>query len=203
MNRLKNVNFDLLKSKVVLIVTGVVIVLLIVWWFAWMVPEGNKLTTVQQQVASDQSMVTQLNLELASLKAEKKLVLSELPYLKKVSAAIPPIEDPPGIVDSLNTLANNTGCDLLSVTPADSPSPSGVAGLSTISVSFSISGTHSNVFAFLSGFYKMKRLMTIDSVSLSPASSNSNILAVGDGQKYGMTVTATAYTTFVTPAATS
>ena len=80
--------------------------------------------------------MTQLNLELASLKAEKKLVLKELPYLKKVTAAIPPTEDPPGIVDSLNTLANKTGCDLLSVTPADTPSASGVTGLSDISCLF-------------------------------------------------------------------
>ena len=40
-------------------------------------------------------------------------MLKELPYLKKVTTAIPPTEDPPGIVDSLNTLANQTGCDLL------------------------------------------------------------------------------------------
>ncbi len=201
MNRLQGLNFDLLKSKVVLVVTGVVIVLLVVWWFAWMTPEANKLTTVQQQVTSDQTTLTQLNLELASLKAEKKLVLSELPYLKKVMTAIPPTEDPPGIVDSLNTLANQTGCDLLSVTPADTPSPSGVAGLSDISVSFSLSGTHKDVFAFLKSFYTMKRLMTINTVGLSPGGSNSNILAVGDGQPYSMSVTAVAYTTSVDTAA--
>src|ERR1019366_8240736 len=146
MNRLQGISFGLLKSKVVLIVTGIVIVLLFVWWFAWMTPEANKLTTVQQQVTADNSMVTQLNMELIALKAEQKLVLRELPYLKKVTAAIPPTEDPPGIVDSLNTLANKTGCDLLSVTPANFPSPSGTAGLSVISVSFSISGTHKNIF---------------------------------------------------------
>jgi len=44
---------------------------------------------------------------------------SELPYLKMVTTAIPPTEDPPGIVDSLNTLANKTDCNLLSVTPAN------------------------------------------------------------------------------------
>ena len=95
MNRLQGINFGLLKSKVVLIVTGLVIVLLIVWWFAWMTPEASKLTTVQQQVTADSSTVTQLNLELYALKAEKKLVLHELPYLKKVTTAIPPTEDPP------------------------------------------------------------------------------------------------------------
>jgi Tfp pilus assembly protein PilO len=195
MNRLRGLNFDLLKSKVVLIVTGVVIVLLVVWWFAWMTPEANKLTTVQQQVTSDQTTVTQLNLELASLKAEKQLVIKELPYLKKVTTAIPPTEDPPGIVDSLNTLANKTGCDLLSVTPADTPSPSGVSGLSDISVSFSLSGTHKDVFAFLKGFYTMTRLMTISNVGFSSGGTNPNILAVGDGQPYSMSVSATAYTT--------
>jgi Tfp pilus assembly protein PilO len=195
MNRLQGISFGLLKSKVVLIVTGIVIVLLFVWWFAWMTPEANKLTTVQQQVTADNSMVTQLNMELIALKAEQKLVLRELPYLKKVTAAIPPTEDPPGIVDSLDTLANKTRCDLLSVTPANFPSPSGVTGLSVITVTFSITGAHKNVFAFLKGFYTMTRLMTINNVSLAPGGTNPNIMAVGDGQPYSMTVNATAYTT--------
>jgi Tfp pilus assembly protein PilO len=195
MNRTQGINFDLLKSKVVLIVTGVVIVLLIVWWFAWMTPESSKLTTVQAQVASDTSTVTQLNLHLIALKAEKKLVLHDLPYLKIVTTAIPPIEDPGGIVNSLNTLAKKTDCDLLSVTPANSPSPSGVAGLSVVSVSFTVSGVHKNLFAFLTDFYTMTRLMTINSVNLAPGGSVPNILAVNDGQAYSMSVSATAYTT--------
>jgi Tfp pilus assembly protein PilO len=203
MNRIGSINFDLLKSKVVLIVTGAVIVLLIVWWFAWMTPESNKLTAVRQQVTADQGNVTQLNLELVSLKAEKKLVLSELPYLKKVRAAIPETEDPPGIVDSLNSLANQTGCDLLSVTPSDTPSASATAGLSIIGVTFSVTGTHSDVFAFLNGFYKMKRVMTINSVSLAAGGTSANILAAGDGQKYTMSITAAAYTTYSTLSATA
>ena len=96
MNRLQGINFGLLKSKVVLIVTGIVIVLLIVWWFAWMTPEANKLATVQQQITADNTTAAQLNMELIGLKAEKKLVQRELPYLRKVTAAIPPTEDPPG-----------------------------------------------------------------------------------------------------------
>ena len=74
-----------------------------------MTPEASKLTTVQQQVTADDTTVTQLNLELIALKAPKKLVLKELPYLKKVTTAIPPTEDPPGIVDSLNTLREQHG----------------------------------------------------------------------------------------------
>jgi Tfp pilus assembly protein PilO len=203
MNRLGSINLDLLKSKVVLIVTGAVIVLLLVWWFAWMTPESNKLTTVNAQVAADNSTYQQLNAKLIGLRAEKKLVLSELPYLKKVSSAIPATEDAPGIVDSLNTLANQTGCDLLSVTPSDTPSPSGTAGLQVVAVTFSYSGLHSNVMSFLSGFYSMKRLMTISTLSLSPTATNANILATGDGQKYTVSVTADAYTTYETPTATT
>ena len=56
------------------------------------------------------------------------------------------------------------------------------------------------MFAFLSGFYKMSRLMTINSVGLGPTGPNPNILAVNDGQQYDLTVSATAYTTYVAPA---
>ena len=195
MNRLQGVNIGLLKSKVVLIVTAIVIVLLLIWWFAWMTPEANKLSTVQQQIAQDNTTVTSLSMELIQLKAEAKLVRHELPYLKMVTAAIPPTEDPPGIVASLNTLANKTGCDLLSVTPANFPSPSGTAGLSVISVAFSVTGSHKNIVAFLKNFYLMTRLMTISNVSLAPGGTTPNILDVGDNQPYSMSVSATAYTT--------
>jgi hypothetical protein len=47
----------------------------------------------------------------------------------------------------------------------------------------------------LRGFYAMTRLMTIGSVELSPGGTSPNIMAVGDGQPYSMTVSATAYTT--------
>jgi len=203
MNRLRGVNFDLLKSKVVLIVTGGVIVLLIVWWFAWMTPEGSKLTSVQQQVSTDTATKQQLSLEIQSLIKEKKLVLKELPFLKQVTTAIPPIQDPGGIINELYALATKTHCDLLSVVPSDAPSPSGTVGLSEIPVSFSLSGTHKNVFVFLTDFYTLKRLMTISTVSLAPGSNNPNILAVGDGQTYNLTVTADAYTTYLAAGATA
>ena len=144
--------------------------------------------------------MSQLNLELATLKAEKKLVLKELPYLKKVTAAIPPTEDPPGIVDQLDALAIMTHCKLLSVTPSDTVTPSGVVGLSILPVTFGVEGTHREVFLFLNGIYTLKRLMTINTISLA-SGNNPNVLAVNDGQGYTMTVSANAYTTYVAPVA--
>ena len=131
-----------------------------------------------------------LNAELNALEAESKLVQKELPYLKKVTTAIPPNVDQPEIVNELNVLANDTGCKLGSVNPADTVAPSGTTGLSTISVDFGLSGTHKNVFRFLNDFYKLQRLMTINTVSLSPAGTSPNILAIGDGMQYSLTVTA-------------
>jgi len=201
MNRdlLKSVNSDLLKSKVVLSVIGGVIVLLLVWWFAWMSPEGAKLTSVRQQVTNDSSTKQALSAELATLQAEKNQVKKELPYLLKVTTAIPPTEDPPGIVDELNALANQTGCTLSSVNPADTASPSGTPGLSIIPVTFTLSGKHGAVFNFLGRFYTLKRLMTISTIGLGPGGSNANILDVGDGQLYSLSVSASAYTTYVAP----
>jgi len=195
-------NRDLLKSRVLLAVAGGVIVLLLVWWFAWMSPEGAKLTSVQQQVTTDQANKQQLNLELLALQAEKKLVKKELPYLKKVETAIPPTEDPPGIVDELNTLANQTGCTLSSVSVSDTVTPSGATGLSIIPVSFTLSGKHRAVFNFLKHFYTLKRLMTISTVGLAPPGTNPNILNIGDGESYSLSVTADAYTTYAAPTTT-
>ena len=81
------------------------------------------------------------------------------------------------------------------MTPANFPSPSGTAGLSVISVTFSVTGSHKNIFAFLKNFYSMTRLMTIGNVSLAPGGTTPNILDVSDNQPYSMSVNATAYTT--------
>jgi type IV pilus assembly protein PilO len=203
MNRLRNFNLDLLKSKVILATIGGVVVLLLVWWFAWMTPEASKLSTVQAQEQTYTNTRAELRLELATLKSDKAHVLREIPYLKKIEAAIPSAEDPPGIVDSLNSLARKTDCDLLSVTPADTPTASSIKGLEAISVSISVSGSHRNIFTFLEDFYSMKRLMTINSISLTPGGSSTNIFALNDGAQYSLSLSAEAYTTYATPGTAS
>ena len=150
-------------------------------------------------MTTDNAMVSQLNLELAALKAEKKLVLKELPYLKKVTARSRRPRIRP-ISSMSSTPSPKTQCTLGTVTPADTPSASGVTGLSLIPVSFTLTGTHKNVFLFLNDFYALTRLMTINTVSLAATSSAPNILAVGDGQAYSLAVTADAYTTEAPPA---
>ena len=80
-------------------------------------------------------------------------------------------------------------------------SPSGVAGLSDISVSFAFSGTHKSVFRVLEGLLQhgtpYDHQHDQSWARLAPIRT---CLAVNDGQQYSMEVSAVAYTTYVAAA---
>jgi Tfp pilus assembly protein PilO len=65
-----------------------------------------------------------------------------------------------------------------------------------VPISISLKGSHKNCLAFLSHLYKLPRLVTVSSVSPTPAgvsgTAQPNILA-NDNMPYTMTISATAY----------
>lgn len=206
MSRLRSISLDRFKSPVILGIVGGAIVLLVIWWFAWMVPEATKLNTVHQQQSQDASTVIQLRAEIALLQRESAQVQKDLPYLKMSEIAVPPTADPGEIVNVIDGLANKLGLKLTSITdstvvpPTSTTTAAPTSGVSTIPITFAISGSHKAIFSFMSDFYGLPRLMTLESVSLSPTgagTAKANILSVGDGQQYTANFTATAYTTNV------
>lgn len=205
-NRLNSLNLGALRSPVILGVVGGMIVLIIIWWLAWMSPEASKLDTVKAQETSLQAQVVTLNQQITLLKAESKLVQRELPYLSRFQTAIPPTPDIGGLVLQIDQLANKTGVNMTSISDNVVVASTVPGGLSTIPVSFTVSGNHKQVFTFLTDFYSLPRLITIQSLTLSPGAASGttpNINNVGDGASYGLTVAGTGYTTGAPPTPTA
>jgi Tfp pilus assembly protein PilO len=201
MNRLKSINFDIFKSRTLLLTVGGLVVLLLIWWFAWMSPESSKLNTVNAQAAQLQTTLNSLNQQIAQLEHESATLKKELPLLKRFTVAVPTTSDAPSIVTDLHNLAKSVPkLNLLSVTDNTVVAPTTPGGLYVEPVSFSVSGPHSSVATFLTDFYnfsKMPRLMTIDTLSLQPGGSPSgiNINNDSDGQTYSVAIAASAYST--------
>lgn len=196
-NRLNSLDLGRFRSPVTLGVIGGIIILLLVWWFALMVPASNKLDSVNAQQAQLQSQVSTLNAKITQLQQESAQVKKELPYLARFQAAVPAEPNQGDIVVQINGLANKTGVNMSTISDNLVVGSTPPGGLSTIPVNLAVTGTHQQVFNFLSGFYKLPRLMTISSIVLSPGTTGggtANINKVNDGASYGLTMTATAYT---------
>jgi Tfp pilus assembly protein PilO len=180
----------LARPKVIVPVVGV-LVLVLAWWFAWMSPEGAKLASVRRQQQEQQVQAASLAAQLARLRADAKQVRAASPFLKRFASAIPSVPDSPGIVEQIYRLSVSDGVSLESIT--DNTLDPTSQGYSTIPVTLSVSGPHDSVLAFLSGLYKLPRLLTLQTVNLS---GTGDVLASGL-ESYDATVDATAYTTYV------
>ncbi len=179
---------ELIRKPLVIGSIAGVLILLIVWWFAWMQPEGHKLDGIRQQQQLDLQKVSSLQLQLAQLEAEAKVVRASSPFLKYFAAAIPSSPEAPTLVVQLYHLATQMGVKLQSVTD-NSVSPA--AGYSTIPLAISVSGPHDSVFNFVKGLYSLSRLVTIQTIGLS---GTGDLNASGNGL-YSASISATAYTT--------
>jgi len=188
---MKTVDIDLLRRPRVWGSIIVVLVALAGWWFGWMNHESNKLASIHQQQATQQATVASLSLELKTLRDEAKRVRAASPFLKRFGAAIPADPDAPALVVQVYRLAQKDGVTLASITD-DTLDPVGTA-YSTMPVSLSVSGPHDALLQFLDGLYRLPRLLTIQSFSLT---GPGNVLASG-AASYSAGITATAYTTYV------
>ncbi len=174
----------------------VVVGLALAWWFAWMSPEGAKLASVRQQQVTQKVTAARLSAELAALRADATHVRKASPFLERFAKAIPDVPDSPAIVEQVYQLAQQDGVTLESIT--DDTLSATKLGYSTIPVAMSVSGGRDALLGFVAGLYRLPRLVTIQSLSLSGSGS---VLASGNA-KYTASISATAYTTYA-PSGTS
>lgn len=195
MNRLQSINLEGLKRPTVLISIAAVLVLAGVWWFAWMSPQGSKLTTINANVAQLSAKNQQLQLTLRTVEHESKLESKYAGYLSMFSDAVPPTPDAPQLTTELAALANSTHVTLQSL--SDNTTVPALP-VSDVPVSMTIKGTGTQCLAFLKGLYQMSRLITIADFTPSPAADTGksgaavNVLNPGALQ-YTFALTGTAY----------
>jgi Tfp pilus assembly protein PilO len=194
------VNVDLLKRPLVYGTIIGVVVLALIWWFAWMSPEASKLAGVNTQAAQAQAQITQLNATVASLKEQSALLPSEVPYLAHFEIAIPNLPESGILTEQLFQLMRQTGTFISTLSDA-TVEPS--TGFSVIPVSIVMSGSHNGVEQFIKDIYTMPRLVTIESVTLTPSESQLDLNTPSGSSGFGATIAAQAYTTFLPPTPTA
>jgi Tfp pilus assembly protein PilO len=204
MNRLSSINFDFVKRPIIYGLGIGIILLSVLWWFFWMSPEGAKLTTVQSQQSALRLQLAGLQTEINTLVQEEGYANRDAGYLHGFSTEIPPAPLQGVLVEQLYDLSLVTHTVIPAITGVNSLSAAVGGEYSTFPVDLTVNGTQADVYQFIADLYSSKyvtRLLTIQSVGLTPGAAGAtgaiNINQVSSKTLYSVTLTCTAYTTYV------
>ena len=200
---LKEIKFDTIKRPAVLISVAAVIVLAGVWWFAWMSPEGTKLSQENTQTVQLSNQLQQLDVTLAKDKAQSLQVTQYAKYLNMFATAVPPLPEQAQLFTQLATLANT---DKVTMEAVNVPSLGTALGtdVSELAITFTVNGKYEDCLTFLESLYKLPRLLTISNFLPSPlgGSTGSNVISPKKGTPYSFVITGDAYYSSVVSGAT-
>ncbi|MGD0321746.1 MAG: type 4a pilus biogenesis protein PilO [Acidimicrobiales bacterium] len=146
---------------------GVVVVALIVY-LAWISPEGSKLTSLHTKQTQLQSQQIQLRTEIASLNREKANLGPTCTTLTKNFTEIPGNPNVDSFLQQVTALAVSSGDpNTPSISVTEATGSTGSAGVTPVTVDFTLTGTYGQMSTFLQGLYSFPRLFTISSITIS------------------------------------
>jgi Tfp pilus assembly protein PilO len=159
-----------LKSRPVLLGIGVAVLVVILWLVVFFVPQGHKLSAINNQTQQARNEQAQLNARLAELRkySSESSVLQALNG--RLQAALPSTEDIYDYITALSNAAKTTGVVVQSVTPSV---PQAAGNIAVIPVSVQTKGTYDQAVAFIKALYALPRLTVITEVSLSGGGTDS------------------------------
>jgi len=149
------------------IVTGLgALVLVVAVYVAWISPEGTKLASAKAQQTQLQSQELHLQAELITLRGEKAHQVSNCQQLTTDLTEIPGTPTVDDFFHQVTRLAVNSGdpnTPSISVTEA----AGGTGGTKEVAVNLTLTGSYSQMTAFLSGLESFPRLFTVGSINVS------------------------------------
>lgn len=196
MSSLRSPDLSSLKRPRIMVTLGAVFLILGVWYFGWWSPEGHKLASVQQQQLTAQQKVDSLQSTLAVIEHEQAIVRKYRSFLTFFGSQVPVQPEQGQLVYMLGKLESSDGVQVSSLDVSTTTPPPTGSTLSTVPITMSVTGPHSNVMKFLSDLYQLPRLVTIQSVQPAPtdapATGAYNVLG-HDSVPFSLSISATAY----------
>ena len=149
------------------IITGVgALVLVIVVYMAWISPEGTKLASARAQQTQLESQQMHLQTELITLRGEKAHQVSNCQQLTNDLTQVPGTPAVDAFFQQVSQLAVNAGdpnTPSISVTNATG----GAGGTKEVAVTLTLTGSYSQMTAFLSGLETFPRLFTVSAINVT------------------------------------
>ena len=159
-----------LRSPIVLISVAVAFVIVLIWLFAFFLPQGKKLSTLNTQEATLEQEQAQLEAQLAQLKKTSEATPQLLALQAAFNVAVPPSADTYTYITTMVATCNQAGVTLNSITTG---SPGAATnGIDPITVSLSTAGTYDQALKLIQLLNKLPRLTIINSVSMTGGGPN-------------------------------
>ncbi len=177
------------RAPLIAAAAGVLVVLLVI--FVLIMPKVSAVHKKQDALKAAQATQTELEAHLRELQATEKQAQDIRAQLAKLDANVPPTADLPGLIRTLNDMADQASVDFLSLSPgqpsavqgaaaapsssaAPVPSVGGAApggplpvGVSVVPVSITLNGTYFACDEYLFLLETMPRISTVTSISLA------------------------------------
>ena len=203
------------RDRIVLIV-AIVVVALVAAWMVVVSPERKQASTLSSQVEAAKSELTSAEGKLASARTAQAQYSTAYASLVTLGKAVPPTQEVPALIDQLTqasdrknvefaSITASSGGGAVSATSASSATGAASAGLSTVPFTFVFEGSFfdlEHLFQQLTDFATRSstgslevsgRLLTIQSVRLTPAASGTSSDGKAAASNLTGTITASAY----------
>lgn len=165
------------KRRVPLIagVAGAVLVLIMV--VGLILPKAGQIKTRQAELAGSKQKETGLVLQLDQLKGAQKEAPKNRKLLAKLENEVPETVELPGIIRVLQTVADQSLVDFMSVSPAQ-PLLLPAGTVSSISTQILVTGSYFSVDEFLYRLEGIARVAKVSQVAMTPDTQDATSLTV-------------------------
>jgi Tfp pilus assembly protein PilO len=201
------------RDRIVAIALGMLAVLAAAWMLV-VSPERKQAGELDTQVSAAQTQLTSTEGQLANARSAQAQYTSAYAAVVSLGKAVPPSQEVPSLIFQLAQASNHKSVEFASIVSGSGPSSSSgaasatsttAAGFTPMPFTFVFNGSFfdlEHLFEGLSRFTLRKtsgglevsgRLLTIQSIKLSPLANNSTETPTGAASTLNGTITATAY----------
>lgn len=135
------------------------------WWVLVYSPRGDQLDDAKVELETAEREQQALRAQLAQLEDINENLPEIDADLARLSGLVPPTPDLAGFILGMNDLANQSGIDWISVSPA--PPAAAGTGFSTIGLSITVEGGFFQVLDYLNRLEDFDRLVVVEGVNVT------------------------------------
>ncbi len=164
-----------MKRQTLVVALLVFVAVTALWYMFGLRPINEKIGETDSQLQAAQDEAVLLQTRLARLQKIRDNELSYISAIGALEAQIPPTPSMPGLIEDLNTLADETGIDWLGATWG-APTEIEGAGYFEIPITLQVEGQFFELLGYLYGMSDLERLVRIDGVTISPTEQDGFIV---------------------------
>jgi len=177
------------RGPIIAVVVGLALSALIV--AGLILPKASQVRVKQKDVVTAKQQEQALRVHLQELQADAKTAPADRKLLAKLNRQVPPTADLPGIIRSINTVADQSGVSFMIIAPGQ-PNLSNTGQVSTIPTNITVVGHFFAVDQFLYKLEGLQRASKVISVQISAGPK-----ATQEGGQIAVLINAEFYTTDV------